>query len=379
VNKHQANFSRNIDRVTSIWEALHADPSMPETWVTTKETERGTWITAEKGKEGLTTDLAPFYKDKDNFWNSDDVRGTKMFGYAYPETKDWNFTNTNDYQADIEQKLRVLYPTSSLATMIIASGEGDKQPDKILRERAEKLAQITAVTNRSAITALAFAQAASPTTESPLARLLPSINVPNAPIPEDRSLAKLVKGNTYLEWLVNIKAAKHTLGGEYLVHVFLGRVPEEESTVLYTVSPYHVGTFAPLGQSEDTACSKCQSDQTASTKITGQIPLTIALAERYFAGQLESFQEEDVIEYLKVNLHWEVTNKEGQRLQNHRDLVEGLLVGVVSNEVTLPETKYGLPRYSSKVKVYPMITTKKDQTLGRAEGTGVTESNKYFN
>jgi tyrosinase len=117
----------------------------------------------------------------------------------------------------------------------------------------------------------------------------------------------------------------------------------------------------------------------AGTEVTGQIPLTIALAERYFAGELDSLQEEDVIKYLQTNLHWEVVNEEGQRLQSHRDLVEGLLVGVVSNEVTLPENIYEVPRYSQEITIYPAITTKQDGSSGRAEGTGITEDNKYFN
>jgi tyrosinase len=365
----------------SIWEGLLANPSKPESWVTTQIAVQRSRVTPEDGNEGLNTPLAPFYKDKDTFWTSDDVRDTRTFGYAYPETKSWNFANTDDYRKDIEQQLRALYPSGSLATMIIESKAGDEQPEAILRKQAEKLARINAVTNPpTAITALSLAQAASPTTESLLAKALPPLDVPTIQVPDGRSLAHLAKGDTYLEWLVNIKAVKHALGGEYSVHIFLGRrVPPEEPTTLYAVSPYHVGTFTPLGQSEATACSKCQRDQAAGTEITGQIPLTIALAERYFAGQLNSLQEEDVIKYLQVNLHWEAVSEEGQRLQNHRNLVEGLLVGVVSNEVTLPETRYEIPRYSPKITIYPEITTKEDGRSGRAEGTGITEENKYFN
>lgn len=370
----------NIDRIVSIWEGLHANPSKPESWVTTHEAGQGSWVTPKGTNEDLNTPLAPFYKDKDNFWTSDDVRDTKKFGYAYPETKSWNFANTDDYRKDIEQQLRALYPSGSLATMIIASKAGDDQPEAILRKRAKKLARINAVTNPStALTALSLAQATSPTTESLLAMTLPPLDVPNIEVPDGRSLAHLIKGNTYLEWLVNIKAVKHALGGEYSVHIFLGRVPLEEPTTLYAVSPYHVGTFTPLGQSEATECSKCQRDQAAGTEITGQIPLTIALAERYFAGDLDSFQEEDVIKYLQVNLHWEVVSEEGQRLQSHRNSVEGLLVGVVSNKVTLPENRYEVPCYSPKITIYPEITTKEGGRSGRAEGTGITEENKYFN
>ncbi|KAF7556599.1 hypothetical protein G7Z17_g1343 [Cylindrodendrum hubeiense] len=369
----------NIDRIVSMWEGMRADPSKPECWVTTKKSLGGTWVTLGNSDEGLDTPLAPFYKDKDSFWNSREVRDTTTFGYAYPETKSWGFANPGDYREDIKQRLSALYASGSLATMITASKAGDKQPEATLRTRAKKLARIDAVDSPStAITALSLAQAVSPTPESRLAAVLPPLDVPSIQVPDGRSLAQLAKGDTYLEWLVNIKAVKHTLDGQYLVHIFLGRVPPEESTVLYAVSPYHIGTFSPLGQSEETGCEKCQHDQAAATEITGQIPLTIALAERYFAGELDSLLKEDVIKYLQTNLHWEVVDKQGQRLESQRDLVEGLLVGVVSNEVTLPGNGSGFPRYSPDITVHPAITTKQDGTSGRAEGTGVTENNKYF-
>lgn len=307
-----------------------------------------------------------------------------MFGYAYPETKSWNFDSPEEYRKDLVKQISTLYQTGSVSSMILASRAGDPQPEIKLRKRAERLAQVEAVPESSTtMTMLSLLQAISQTKESEVpemsfASALPPIQVPSVQIPDGRSLISLAKDNTYLEWLVNIKAQKHTLGGEYLVHVFLGPVQEDESTILYSVSPYHVGTFSPLGQPEETRCGKCQQDQRARTEITGQIPLTIALVERYFAGAMDSLDEGDVITYLQKNLHWEVVDKHGHKLQGHRDAVEGLLVGVVSNEVTLPENDYTLPRYSQDITIYPEITTKQDGSRGRAEGTGVTEENKYF-
>ncbi|KAF4456902.1 tyrosinase precursor [Fusarium austroafricanum] len=370
----------NIDRLVSIWEGLHANPSDPKAWVTTKVSAWGSWVTAENTEEGLKTDLAPFYKDASHFWTSDDVRETVKFGYSYPETKSWAFNSTADYRKDIYKQLETIYPTGSLATMIAASNTGDQKPEEALRARAKKLARVTAIDEpNTAITALSLAKAVSPpASTSELIAALPSLEVPTVNIPEKRSLKNLVKDNSYLEWLVNIKAVKHTLRGEYLVHVFLGPVPEEESTCLYTVSPYHVGTFSPLGQNTETSCSKCKRDQVAGMEITGQIPLTIALAERYLADELESLSEPHVIEYLQRNLHWEVVDESGQRLQGQRSSVDGLLVGVVSNKVTLPGNENEFAQYSPDVTVYPEVTTKADNSGGRAEGTGITEDNKYF-
>jgi tyrosinase len=375
----------NIDRLISIWQGLHdAPPNKEKSWVTTKPSLGGTWVTSPSRDEGLDTPLAPFYKDAENFWDSSDVRNTSVFGYAYPETKSWNFKSPEDYREDIVRQINTLYQTGSISNMITASRAGDKQPEIKLRKRAERLAQVEAVPESpTTVTLLSLIQATSQTeasevSETSLASALPPIQVPSVQIPEDRSLNSLAKNNTYLEWLVNIKAQKHMLEGEYLVHVFLGPVQEDESTILYSVSPYHVGTFSPLGQPEETKCGKCQLDQAACTEITGQIPLTIALVERYFAGVVDSLDEDDVITYLQKNLHWEVVDRHGRRLHGHRDAVSGLLVGVVSNKVTLPGNDYQLPRYSQDITIYAEITTKQDGSRGRAEGTGVTEENKYF-
>lgn len=187
-----------------------------------------------------------------------------------------------------------LYKIGSLSSMVLACRAGDREPEMRLRSRAERLAQFKAVPAApTVVTWLSLAQATwqmntSKAPEMSLANNLPRIRTPEVLIPDERSLISLVKDETYLEWLVNIKAQKHAPGGEHLVHIFLGRVREDEPTILYSISPYHVGTFAPLGQSEKTRCGKCQEDQAARTEITGQIPLTIALIERYFAGVLKS-------------------------------------------------------------------------------------------
>ncbi|GKU23060.1 unnamed protein product [Fusarium langsethiae] len=370
----------NIDRIVSLWEGLHANPNDPKAWVTTKISDWGSWATAAGSEEGLNTPLAPFYRDASSFWTSDDVHETIKFGYAYPETKSWTFNNPEDYRKDIYKQLGAIYPTGSLATMIAANNAGDKKPEETLRTRAKKLARVTAIKEpTTAITALSIAKAVSQIDESSdVINALPDLQVPKVKVPEDRSLDRLVAENSYLEWLVNIKAVKHTLGGEYLVHVFLGPVPSEETTCLYAVSPNHVGTFSPLGQDAETSCDKCKRDQATGMQITGQIPLTIALVERYFADELESLEEAHVINYLQKNLHWEVVDNSGQRLQGQRSSVDGLLVGVVSNRVTLPVDGNEFAQYSDYVTVYPEVTTKADESGGRAEGTGVTEDKKYF-
>jgi len=115
----------------------------------------------------------------------------------------------------------------------------------------------------------------------------------------------LAKDNKYLEWLVNIKSQRHALDGQYSVHVFLNAV-EEGDVSLWPVSPHHVGTFTPFGQASGTGCENCKNQQAEHLEITGQIPLTVALIERYLAGIVQDISAETVVPYLTEHLHWRV-------------------------------------------------------------------------
>ena len=116
----------------------------------------------------------------------------------------------------------------------------------------------------------------------------------------------LAPDGKYLEWITNLRALKHGLGGSFSVHIFLGDF-ERDNPSSWPFDPNHVGTFTVLGDSADTGCEKCQRDQHSNLQVTGQIPLTIALAERYLARQLDDLTPNSVVPYLQKNLHWRVT------------------------------------------------------------------------
>jgi tyrosinase len=186
--------------------------------------------------------------------------------------------------------------------------------------------------------------------------------------PDKPFLKDLAPDGTYLEWLVNIKAQKHVMGGRYSVNVFLGPV-EEDNVSLWRLSPQFVGTFVPFGQPSTTGCGKCQDDQSSNLQVTSQIPLTIALIERYLAGILPDISAETVVPYLTKNLHWRVES--GGSIVQDRSEIAGLTVFVVSNKVTLPESETELPIYDEDVTIYPEITTNMNGA-GRGDGTGLT-------
>lgn len=178
----------------------------------------------------------------------------------------------------------------------------------------------------------------------------------------------LAPNNKYLEWLTNIRAQKHSLGGTFHTYIFLGAFATDPAG--WSTAPNLVGTFTVLGDSPDTGCAKCQRDREAHLSVTGQIPLTMALAERVAGGELAGLGVESVVPYLRENLHWRVAMMDGTEVA--RGQVADLKVSVVSNEVSLHKGPGRLPVYAEDVRVHPEVTTAVDGR-GRGEGTGLVD------
>lgn len=136
----------------------------------------------------------------------------------------------------------------------------------------------------------------------PLIPLSEITSLPSA----DRDITDLSTNGKYLEWIVNVKVEKHCLGGTFSVHIFLGEFERDDPSA-WRSTENKVGSFNVLGDSENTGCGKCNNDRQRQLVVTGQVPLTLALAERYLAGQLANLKPEGVIPYLQTHLHWRVT------------------------------------------------------------------------
>ncbi|KAF7532615.1 hypothetical protein G7054_g7836 [Neopestalotiopsis clavispora] len=201
-----------------------------------------------------------------------------------------------------------------------------------LRKRTKRLVQISKTKKPTTLTALSLVQATTEEADSKssLTSILPPVELRAIELPAGRSLSTLAKDSKYLEWLFNIKAENNSLGGRYLVHVFLWSVPHNANPSIHDFA-------LPCG-------NLCSS----------------------------SFSEDDVVEYPKVNLHWEVTDASGTRCEKGRIVVGGLLLDVSSNESTIAKAQYDLPHCSSRIMLYAEITTKQDKVTGRAEKTGIT-------
>ncbi|KAF9878953.1 hypothetical protein CkaCkLH20_03853 [Colletotrichum karsti] len=346
----------NIDRLFAIWQAVHDDPADPLTYVTTKNASEdwGNFVVKAGEPETIRTPLAPFARaaggeqQQQEFWTSVGVRYTDAFGYAYPETQRSKFPTPKDVVNELD---RLYGKRSTFANIMRSTGDDLESSTRELQQRAKGHVQA----ERGQLTRSTGDE------QAPLAQ------TNGVQLPSERELKKLVGAeNTYLEWLVNIRAVKADLGGNYVVHVFLGS-PDDADPVLYPTNHSHVGAFATFGQGEKTACGNCQQGRARGQQITGQVPLTLALVERYLAGMVDSLEPEDVVPYLQKNLHWRVALANGE--VQDRSAVNGLLVSVVTDEVTIPGNPTDLPRYAADVVVRPECTTNRAGS-GRGSGTG---------
>ncbi len=238
----------------------------------------GNFTTAQGEEENIETPLKPFNRTasqpvaESDFWKAKDLRQTKTFGYCYPETEKWeNTSNKEVARKEIIRQIDALYPAGSLANIIREKTKGKMTSQNLLASRAEMIAQ-----------------------------------VPLQQLKVERRVEDLAPQNKYLEWITNLKAKKHALGETFNVHVFLGQITQENS-VLWYADENHVGAFTVLGQPLETGCEKCRSDQADNLQVTAQIPLTVALAERYLADKIAGLTPDAVIPYLQENLHWRVS------------------------------------------------------------------------
>lgn len=285
---------RNIDRLFAIWQALHEDDHKEETYVTTQSGGRGTFTVLPRTKEGIDTPLHPFRDTESSWYTSGKVKRTEPFGYAYPETAGINYPASGSAKETLIKVIKKIYP--ALSDMIRESKEGNSEAGMDLLPQAEVLKEIKVKKLTANTSELVKLVSKLPDTQTLLQNSLGG---------SKPYLRDLAPDHKYLEWLINISAPKHVLDGTFTVHIFLGPV-QEEQVYLWPASPHHVGTFAPLGQAGNTGCEKCQQDQRDDVHVTGQIPLTLALVERYLNGKPRDLSKDHVVPYLQEHLHWRV-------------------------------------------------------------------------
>jgi tyrosinase len=318
-----------VDRAVAIWQGL-----WPNSWVETHQALTGTFTIAQGDSEGAQSPLTPFHSDSSGkFWNSDMSRSTKTFGYAYPETVDWN-VSPQQYLRNLQATVSRLYsrnaqPPRSLVSKTglgaIFDGPGDEKPLKPEhphdQHREHGLKEIKE-------------DAAHAITD-----ILDKLGLTD-------------KDHKYQEWFANIRVKKYALNESFFVHVFIGDFDPEPFS--WSFEPKLVGTHCVFVNNPDTTeCQKCKDDNEKQIQVTASIPLTTALIDCVKDGDLKSLETGDVEPFLGKNLHWRVTRLNDEPVS--REDVPDLKLSVVSVDVKQPDAEEKFPTWGD-YKVHPVIT-----------------------
>ncbi|KAJ8061925.1 hypothetical protein OCU04_009712 [Sclerotinia nivalis] len=360
----------NVDRQFAIWQALN-----PNSYAINKPSSDGTFSIESGAQETSTTALTPFNNTTGKtYWTSDGVRSTATFNYAYPETQQWKFLTVQQYQNSVLAAVQKLYGATSNQFMQLMGVQTAAAPEPI----AVQASQIVADGSNAAQKPIGDGAASSSGGHKFLSNLLHS-SAKARPKPGDAfrgeedfeseigkpsETSSSVEPIKYREYIVNIRAPKHILHQTYRVRIFLGDFDSDPAT--WATAQSTIGTFSSFGKNPaTTSCGKCIKDAARSLMISGTIPLTPILLKLFKSGDLGSLEVENVIPYLRRNLHWRVTLADGTEID--RGEVEGLKVSVVSTVVGCVEG--GFPEFSGVYEVHSEVTG--GRPAGLSEGDRV--------
>lgn len=124
----------NVDRLWAIWQDLNPDEFM------TAHPAPFTNFTVRSGTlEDARTPLNPFWDRSGNrFWTSEEVKSSKVFGYAYPETQSWAFEGREAYQREIRRTIARIYGSNPFVNFVRTIAPVDKAADRPTIKEAEK-------------------------------------------------------------------------------------------------------------------------------------------------------------------------------------------------------------------------------------------------
>ncbi|KAB8292555.1 hypothetical protein EYC80_008264 [Monilinia laxa] len=357
----------NVDRQFAIWQALN-----PNSYAINKTSTDGTFSITSGTQEISSTPLTPFNNATGKtYWDSDGVRNTATFNYAYPETQQWKYPTVKQYQTSVLAAVQALYGATSNQFMQLMGIQTADAPQQATAQSK----QVVADGSNAAQKPIGDGDGPSSGGHNFLSNILhrnpnKSKSADTARGGEDfeSEIGKPFKTSTstapikYREYIANIRAPKHILHQTYRVRIFLGDFDSDPTT--WATEQATIGTFSSFGKDpQTTGCGKCIKDEARSLMISGTVPLTPILLKLYQKGDLGSLETENVIPYLRQNLHWRVTLADGTEID--RGEVQGLKISVVSTEVSCAQG--GFPEYSGHYEVHSEVTGGRPAGLGEGD------------
>ncbi|KAJ4258014.1 hypothetical protein NW762_008151 [Fusarium torreyae] len=270
----------NVDRLIAIWQILHDDQWFADGDVRNKD--QGNFFLEFAHPDKGTDALRPFHDRDGKYYNSNDVREVTKLGYTYKGLEKWlhktsdGSYNKEEHLAELRETLLGDYGSSWKAAQAARLSD---DPD-----------QTTGI------------------------GLMSFEDYGKAPM-------DLIGVDDYV---VDIVYEKFALNGRgYRIDIFIGKVPDQAPYNFQEVDSLVgqvVNFSSEVPDAETRGCANCRKQQAEKVQSTGRVILTNALITR-FKNQLEhtparenginvlrGMNPENVIPFLRDNLHWRVTS-----------------------------------------------------------------------
>ncbi|KAF7562627.1 hypothetical protein G7046_g1502 [Stylonectria norvegica] len=293
------------DRLVAMWQILN-----PSAWMTPMAAGETSFTTLKGDIQQADTPLTPFYASADGvFWNSDMSRSTEAFGYIYADT-DPSTIGGQDIQQALVRKITNWYGQTSLAGL----------RSKALQPRRHR----------------------HEVKEFPKGGVHFANGRPNVKLAADNPpMSSVVKNGRYTEWIANVAVNVEALDGNFGIHFFMGDAPEKCSE--WHLASNLVGTVPIFAMDRNTG---------SNAKISGTVPLTVALVKMVGAGEIPYLAPHVVLPFLQDTLQFRVLGSNDEEVDPR--FVAGLYVGISSSEVTAPRSEVELPKWGPMVTRFEM-------------------------
>ncbi|THZ10344.1 Di-copper centre-containing protein [Aureobasidium pullulans] len=345
-----------VDRSFALWQAIHTD-----SYVEPLAAVGSTFAYPAGTINDVNSGLTPFFKDAAGTnWTSADVRDTTTLGYTYPELQ--NGATASSVRAAIN-KLYGKNAVAASASVNVNVGASTSSANPA-SSTTSKAASSTPSKAASSTPANQPARAASKPSLSSIWRSRPvhiwspwwkRDNMTGAPFYSMNGTNGTNGTDDYHhEYICNIVSQKFAMNGSYAVYVFLGNV-SSNSTEELQLAPNLVGTYSVFSNMPFEDNHMMNMD----LKVTGTVPLTTSLLEKYENGELRSMLPTDVEPYLRKNLQWRVSKYDGGEVAVVQ--VPDLSLNVVQAQVTPAADETEFPQWGA-------FTALTSVTAGKAGG-----------
>ncbi|KAH6659945.1 common central domain of tyrosinase-domain-containing protein [Truncatella angustata] len=233
----------NVDRLFAMWQVVYN-----ESWIEPTKAILPTRTISAGDNQTSLTDLTPFFYNETHFWNSDQVRDHKIFGYSYADVVGGN-------RSEVIAAINRLYTDYSPATMHFLTK----------RDSSTKIGTASTHMGRQGF------------------------------------MESIVRNGTYQEYTANIRVNKFTLGASFSIHFFFGEIPLFPEN--WELASTKIGSFGVFAGGH--------AHGMEALHIGGTVPLTSALVDLVSVGRLSNLETEVVEPYLRENLRFTVMHING--------------------------------------------------------------------